>query len=288
MLQVQRKFVKIGTEEVQVSDNATKGTAEQKEAAAIFVALKTKYGVDVNSMTLLDGIKSFYPNAPQAVHDMLQTRFWRMIDLRALSESLAFYAPILGAARAKSNRSKDPQELTSAGKAMATIDTNTPAGSLDPDTLGQYLDNKKVLGLYSAHENVTTDFGDERKDLVGTFVHEAAHGLLSYAHGDFMKATGYWSGYFAPTADPAAEPPVSEYGATNLGEDLSETAKFFAVDPNRLLHGSPGKKAGEVGGPAPRRYAFMQQLRTDWLPPVKAIGAKAPDRGDHALPVGAK
>ncbi len=283
---IQRKIVTIGTEKVEVDSTlgfvTAKGEAEKKEATAIIAALKATYGIDLSSPTVIAGIKQQYSKVPTKVTDALKTRHWQMIELRGLADALKHYAPILGAARAGSTRGGEAQEVTSVGKASQAIDTNTPAGQLDTDTLGEYFKGKKVMGLFKSHEGVTIDFPNEKDQLVSTFIHETAHGLLAYAYDDFVAETdGYWTDQNTKSGKVGAEAPITPYGATNAAEDLCETAKFYFVAPDRLKNGDGGV-AGQPKNPAPKRHAFMEKIGKGWIPPLKDAPVVVPTPSDGA------
>ncbi len=296
---IQRKIETVGTETVEVDDDAIKGAAEKAEAEQIINAMKATYGVDLSASNVIEGIKAGYPNAPTSVKDALKERHWRMIDLRAVADALKHYAPILGAARANSTRKNVDQEVTSVGKVEAAIDEDTPAGELDTTTLGEYFADKKAMGMFKLSEGHKDDFPTEQQQLVGTFVHEIAHGVLAYAIPDFIAETGgYWTDENTASGATGAEAPASDYGATNAAEDICETAMFYFVTPDRLKDGN-GAAAGDPGNAAPKRLAFMQKLGTSWLPPVSATpivtgtgtagatGAAAPPTGASTSPTGA-
>lgn len=260
---VQRKEVTIGGEQVEVADDE-----EEVEAKDIIETLKTTYGLDVNSTQGVQAIKDQYVNVPTSVLDSLSTRKWRMVELRAVLETMKHYAAILGAEREQSTRKASPQEVVAVGKVTQAIDANTSAGKLDTSTLGEYFKANKTMNLFKAQEGSTGDFpGDESKQLVGTFVHEMAHGLLAYAYDDFVAATGgYWDDQVTPSGTDGVEAPITDYGTMNAREDLCETAMFYFVEPESLKAGR-GATKGKPGNPAPLRYAFMQKVTNDWLPP---------------------
>lgn len=263
---IQRKIETIGGEKVDVANDEEKAEAER-----IIKTLKETYGVDVDSSKGVDAIKDQYDEVPEDVLDSLETRHWRMIDLRSLLKCMEHYSPILGSEREKSTRKDQGQEVTAVGKVKQAIDRNTSAGQLDTTTLGEYFKAYKTMNLFKAQEGKTSDFpGDEGKQLVGTFVHEMAHGLLAYAYDQFVKETGgYWTDQNTKSGKKDAEAPITNYGATNAREDLCETAMFYFVEPDTLKNGR-GKANGVPGNPAPLRYAFMQKVTNAWLPPPPA------------------
>ncbi len=253
---VQRLFSKtvtIGEEKVVV-----KNKKEEAEAKEILKRIKENYGIEVSSKTTIQGIKDEYTDVKQKVKDKLKARAWKMRELRSLERALKFYAPILGGERANSTRAGSDQEVTSVGKVSQAIDEDSPAGKLDKTTLGEYFSSKKNMGLFKASENYKSDFKDLGDQLTGTFVHEIAHGLLSYTIPDYIKATGYWKERNTKLAkDKRTETPITSYGKTNAAEDLCESAMMFFIDPSRLESSCP------------LRYAFMQKVGKDWVPPPK-------------------
>lgn len=271
---IQRVVETIGDEKVEVSFWRRK--KERAEAEAIIKEIKDKYGVDLSSKTTIEGIKASYTKVPKKVLDSLETRTWRLKELRALCRALKFYGPILGAERAKSTRAGADQEVTSVGKVKQAIDENTKAGALDTTTLGEFFKGKKNMGLFKASEGYTADFPDEGDQLTGTFVHEIAHGLLEYALPDYIASTGgYWTDRNTKSGAKDAEAPITDYGTKNAAEDLCESAMMFFIAPKRLKDGDGGK-AGEPKNPCPKRYAFMEKLGKDWLPPLKDAPHVAP------------
>lgn len=269
---VQRAIVTIGSEKVRVANDE-----EKTEAEAIIKRIKDNYGIELSSQTTVDALKSEYSDVPNRVKKKLRTRRWRMRELRALETALGYYAPILGAERAKSTRAAEAQEVTSVGKVKFSIDEDTPAGKLDPDTLGEYFATKKNMGLFKPSEGHHEVFKTEQKELVATFVHETGHGLLTYALKDFIAASGYWKDEDTKLSRrKRTESPPTDYGKTNAEEDLCDTAAMFFIDRKRLE-----KKC-------PKRCAFMVKLGNAWLPPPKASPVLTPAPGlPTPQPVGA-
>jgi hypothetical protein len=256
---------------------------EEEEAKALIKKIKEVHGIKLDTPKGIEAIKDQYDDVPESVRNSLTKRRWRMMDLRALSTCLDHYAQITGAERAKSTRAGSDQEITSVGKVQNAINENTSAGKLDTTTLGEYFQATKAVNLFQAQEGKSGDFpGDENKQLVGTFVHEMAHGLLSYAYDDFVKETGYWKTRWKKATFGRKEAPINDYANTNAQEDLAETAMFYFVQPDILTKGLGGKK-GKIGNPAPLRYAFMQKITNNWLPPPPPVkvegGSTAPVTG---------
>lgn len=259
---IQRKEIKIGSETVEVHSRlgiiTKRGQAEKKEAEEIINTLKDTYGIEVSSSTLIEGIKQQYNKVPKKVTNALKARKWRMIELRALADALKNYAPILGKARESSTRKGEDQEVVAVGKGAQAIDTNKPTGELDTTTLGEYFRGKKVMGMFKASEGFNDAFDNEKDELVGTFVHEIAHGLLAYAYDDFVKngSGGYWLDQDTESGTDGAEEPPTDYGHKNAREDLCDSIALYFVAPGKLKN-------------APLRQAFMEKLGKAWLPPLK-------------------
>ncbi len=260
---------------------------EEAEAKALIKKIKEVHGIKLDTPTGIQAIKDQYDDVPESVTNSLTKRRWRMIDLRSLSTCLDHYAQITGTERSKSTRSGEDQEVAVVGKVQNAINTNTSAGKLDTTTLGEYFKATKAVNLFQAQEGGSGDFpGDEGKQLVGTFVHEMAHGLLAYAYDAFVAETGgYWKNRYKKSGKRGKEAPINDYASTNAQEDLAETAMFYFVQPETLTKGLGGKN-GKIGNPAPLRYAFMQKITNEWLPPPPPVkvegGTSAPVTGTSA------
>lgn len=271
---IQRKEVTIKGELVEISSIlgfvTPKGEKERKEAEEILTTIKDDYGIDVSSTTLIEGIKEQYNKVPEKVTKALKARKWRMNELRALATALSHYAPILGARRGMSTRAGSDQEVTAVGKAAQAIDTNKPAGKLDTTTLGEYFKGKKVMGIFKASEGFHDVFQDENEELVGTFIHEIAHGLLAYAYDDFVaESGGFWTDQDTKSGAEGTEKPPTDYGNKNAREDMCDTASLYFIKPERL-------------NAFPKRKAFMAKVGKDWVPPLRDlptnIGGGDPDQ----------
>ncbi|HWO68260.1 MAG TPA: hypothetical protein VNO31_50330, partial [Umezawaea sp.] len=79
---------------------------------------------------------------------------------------------------------------------------------------------------------------------------------LSAELPDFSGKVGAWTPDGRPNF--AAEPPITNYGATNPDEDLSEAAMVYFLDPDRLR------------SQAPQRFAFIDGLVEGWRPEAAA------------------
>ncbi|HWN71230.1 MAG TPA: DUF4157 domain-containing protein [Haliangium sp.] len=237
---------------------------EAKKAAEIIREIYVEYGVDVNSQAGVDAIYKDYDQVPTSVRDMLKTKEWKYKELVALKAALARFAPILGAKRKDSTRSGDAQEIITVSKVDQAIDTNEDTGVLDTTTLGEYFESSKNFSMFKAGTNSTVDFSDNAKQLEGTAIHEIAHGLMKYCLPDYVATLKYWDSEYKASGEAGAEAPITDYGSTNAGEDLSEAVMYYFVDPNTLKNGQGGKVKGEIGNPCPERFAFIEKAVKDW------------------------
>jgi hypothetical protein len=261
-------------------------SAEAKEVRQIIQEIKDSYGIDLNSEKGIEGIKKTYPNVPVTETKGLKTRAWKLYEIRALQKALKHYQPVFGAERAKSTRAKEGQEVLTVSKVEQSIDQDSPSGTLDTTTMGEYFADVKNFSLFKASEGKSGDFpGSASKQTEGTIVHEIAHGVLTYRLTSFISKFNYWKDVSTADADPVTkvankkgvEAPITLYGAKNAREDVSETAMFFFVEPETLKKGR-GESQGTPGNPCPRRHKFMEDTVADWKtkppPPKKGKGKK--------------
>jgi hypothetical protein len=237
--------------------------AEAKKAAAIIRDIYVEYGIDVNSQAGVDAIYKDYDQVPESVRDMLKTKEWKYKELVALKAALAHFAPILGKNRKDSTRSGDAQEILTVSKVDQAIDTNETTGQLDNDTLGEYFESSSNFSMFRAGTNSTTDFPSNAKQLQGTAIHEIAHGLMKYCLADYVAKLEYWDSEYKESGKAGVEAPITEYGSTNAGEDLSEAVMYYFVEPKTLKSGK-GAAKGEIGNPCPERFAFIEKAVKDW------------------------
>lgn len=71
--------------------------------------------------------------------------------------------------------------------------------------------------------------------------------------GDFNEHSGYWDRDGFPSF--TGERPITQYGATNVNEDMAETAKYYFLDPDGLR------------AQAPHRAEFFDRLVAGWKKP---------------------
>jgi hypothetical protein len=148
--------------------------------------------------------------------------------------------------------------------------------------MGEFFDKTKNFSLFKAIEGKDYNFpGHPEKQLEGTTTHEIAHALLEYRLPKFVSLFKYWKSRNKRDADDttrvankSVEAPITQYGTTNAAEDLSESAKFFFVEPNTLKNGRPDASGaippkGTPGNSCPLRYEFMEETVKGWAPPAK-------------------
>ncbi|MFG1646029.1 hypothetical protein ACGFMK_37615 [Amycolatopsis sp. NPDC049252] len=101
----------------------------------------------------------------------------------------------------------------------------------------------------------------------------------------FNVHTGHWDADGYPAFD--GERPISKYGATNVHEDMAETAKYYFMDPDHLRQH------------APHRAEFFDQLIAGWdpghrddvlvddTPDTRALRARLPEYARDGRALGA-
>lgn len=214
----------------------------EAEADNIMNTFETVYKISIRSDKLAKAIPANYKKAPKDVRAAVAAGVWQMKELRALDRALAHFAPVLGAARKDSTR-KGAQEVKYIGKVKQAIDENSPDGALDSTTLGEYFKKDKTLGMFDAGTDSTVDFADSMQQLEGTAVHEMAHGLFGYLEKPWLKQFDFWDGLYSESGKDGAEPPPSDYGRTNVAEDMCESVMFYFVDENHLKTKAPLRHA---------------------------------------------
>ena len=224
---------------------------DEAEAERIMNTCETTHKVAIRSDKLAKAIPSNYKKAPKSVRAAVEAGVWQMKELRALERALAHFAPILGAARKDSTR-KGAQEVKYIGKVKKAIDENSSDGALDSTTMGEYFKKDKTLGMFDTGTDSTQDFTDNLDQLEGTAVHEMAHGLFRYLEKAWFQEFDFWAGMYSPSGKDGEEPPPSDYGRTNVSEDMCESVMFFFVDNARLK------------ATAPLRHAFLTTEVGKW------------------------
>lgn len=242
-----RTVVTVAGEQVAVTSKA-----EAQHARRIQKTLRETYGIQVDSASGVDAIKARYSRVPDTELDKLKTREWEYKELVALERALAHFAPVLGAQRAESTLAGADQEVTSVSKVDQAIDRNSPRGTLDTDTLGEYFEEAGNFSMFTAGTDKTVEFSSNDKELEGTAVHEMAHGLMSSYQADFVASMDYWTDEYTASGKAGAEAPPTGYGQTNAGEDLSETVMYFFVEPAALA------------SKCPARYAWTRRVVDSW------------------------
>jgi hypothetical protein len=251
----------IGKQQVNVAN-----TEEEKEARAIIKMLKTTYGIEVSSSTVISAIKAQYGNVPKSETSKLEAGVWEMKELRAARDALAHFAPILGSQRKKSPLGKKSQGVTSIGRVKQAIDVNTKEGTVDNSTMGEYFGGKKTVGLF----DVVTDLSDDRyvaegsggpdnkTTLEANGIHEMSHGLVEPVYlSSWVDKMDYWLDSFTASGEVSAEEPPTEYGHSNAKEDLAESVALYFINRPRLE------------AVCPMRVAFLDDMVGKWTPTKK-------------------
>lgn len=224
---------------------------DEAEAERIMNTFETTYKISIRSDKLAKAIPANYKKAPKDVRAAVVAGVWQMKELRALDRALAHFAPVLGAARKDSTR-KGAQEVKYIGKVKQAIDENSAEATLDTTTLGEYFKKDKTLGMFDAGTDSTVDFADSLQQLEGTAVHEMAHGLFGYLEKPWLKQFDFWAGLYSASGKDGVEPPPSDYGETNVAEDMCESVMFYFVDETHLKT------------KAPLRHAFLAAEIAKW------------------------
>ncbi|UOZ03260.1 hypothetical protein [Amycolatopsis sp. WQ 127309] len=105
-----------------------------------------------------------------------------------------------------------------------------------------------VNGLTEAHPDVFTRLENELSGKAAERIFKAVKG----SQAEFNVHTGHWDADGYPAF--AGERPISKYGATNVHEDMAETAKYYFMDPDHLRQH------------APQRAEFFDRLIAGWDP----------------------
>ncbi len=243
------KVITVGTEKVKVYDES-----EELEAPLLIAEIKDKYGIEISSLSTVQAIKKHYGKVPDEVKDKVVTKEWEFKEIKAISNALKHYAPILGDKRKNSSRKGEDQEVLSIGKVKNAIDKNTADGELDDTTLGEYFKADKNFAMTKAGTNSKVDFKDNLKQLEATAVHEMAHGLMAHEYNNFVAkgSDGFWLDQNTKSGTDNAEAPPSDYGNKNAREDLCESVMFYFVAEATLL-----KKC-------PKRHAWIAKVVASW------------------------
>ncbi|MGH8919265.1 MAG: hypothetical protein ACRD0H_13220, partial [Actinomycetes bacterium] len=107
-----------------------------------------------------------------------------------------------------------------------------------------------VAQLEQQHPDVFARQGTELSGPRAERIYQA----LKNRQADFNEHSGYWDREGFPSF--TGERPITKYGATNVNEDMAETAKYYFLDPDKLR------------AEAPQRAAFFDQLVHGWKKPA--------------------
>ncbi|WP_328605144.1 hypothetical protein OG943_34695 [Amycolatopsis sp. NBC_00345] len=110
-----------------------------------------------------------------------------------------------------------------------------------------------VAQLAQQHPDV---FARQDNELSGPRA-ERIYQALKDRQTDFNEHSGYWDRDGFPSF--TGERPITKYGATNVNEDMAETAKYYFLDPDKLR------------AEAPHRAEFFDQLIAGWKKPDSVL-----------------
>lgn len=105
-----------------------------------------------------------------------------------------------------------------------------------------------VSRLAQAHPDIFTRLENELSGKAAERIFKEVKG----SQAEFNVHTGHWDADGYPAFD--GERPISKYGATNVHEDMAETAKYYFMDPDHLRQH------------APQRAGFFDRLIAGWDP----------------------
>lgn len=232
---------------------------EHLHAMRIIMSMPVLYGIEVSSLKGVAAVRDNYTSAPQAVRDAIAVADWQFKELAAIERAVKHFGPLLGMARANSDRAGTDQEVTSVSKVNNSIDEDTATGVVDPDTYGEYYKSSKNFGMYNPGTDLASDFPDNAKQLEGTAVHELAHGLMKYALSDFIAEMDFWTDGTTKSGIADAEAPITPYGKKSASEDLSEAVMYYFVERATLQT------------KCPKRDEFIHRAVLNWTPEGRAV-----------------
>jgi hypothetical protein len=258
--------------------------------------LLNSYGITLDNPAGVASIYAFYRSqgASKKVLKQLQTRPWKLDELRLIETALSHYSPLLGANRPAA---LGGQTITTFSRLEADIeqDMSSIEGTVNPvstfaETFTQRV-NGNTLSNISVFENARNvlDFaGDPHnptqdelaKGYRGTIIHELSHGLIemlpapngaaAFPDGTavsnmiehFANEMTFWTGLFAPSGTAGAEKPITDYGETSAKEDMAEAIMYFIEDPGKLQRDCP------------KRYRFVIDKLSNYLNPASIQAAQ--------------
>ena len=231
----------------------------ERKKIGIAERILDKYSISLDSMELIKANKKTYGNKKtlEQYIQMQEPEVFSLEELKAIETVLERYAPVLGKNRPKAH---GKQPLTVFGRAKFGIDHDDKGVPVrDPGTRGESFAKSKTVGMYDEGA-VGSQFPTGMQQFRGTFAHELSHALIEdvKAKGgktmidQYAKATGVWTSHYVTPHQGATntdtynnmkaagkEPPITEYGCTNAGEDLADAIKYLFEDTNKLKTDCP-------------------------------------------------
>jgi hypothetical protein len=159
---------------------------------------------------------------------------WEYKELVAIERGCKHYAAILGDARKTSSRKDADQEVD-------TILKRNRSGN----ALADYTSGYDRVRFFTTGTNADFDFDNNAQQLEGTVIHELAHGLCRYKLDEYSNEV-------VQGKEGRKEGPITNYGGSSAGEDLSESMMFFFLKPEKLKSSCP------------KRYEFIQKMVEEW------------------------
>ncbi|MBL0020198.1 MAG: hypothetical protein KA293_03265 [Bacteroidia bacterium] len=281
---------------------AVRNSDEATEARQIIARIFDKYHIEINSQEAAYFVKNRFKQTPQVQKDQIKTSPWTLEELQQMEIALERFAPILGTERYESSRSEEHQEVSRIGRVNKDIreddkgNTYVNAAEGGASFIGSYITAMFDRSEDPMFEKDLTGDSDQRVNGFGAVAtHELGHQFFQYALADFRKEMNFWiqaevhldtrsildenglkhtciaKNDIGP--DHAAfELPPTEYGCEKALEDLAETVMLYFTNKSQLQNGSEEWKLLSkmnpglllVGGPCPRRIAFLDKKIAEW------------------------
>ena len=211
---------------------------EEKDAARIIADISSRYGIDISSVKAMKALKGANKSAPKDMLAKIVKRPWLYKELQAVERALATTrrssARCAAARRARTpTRSSSPSASWRPGRRQGRQDGRGPT------VLGTYFASDKTFAMYKHGETATPDFSDIDKQIEGTVIHEIAHGVLSYAEADFVKAFDFWLDADTASGKTGAEPPPTEVREDERGRGPGGVRDAVLPRPGAAGEGLP-------------------------------------------------
>ncbi|MFB7294139.1 hypothetical protein, partial [Actinacidiphila glaucinigra] len=216
------------------------------------------YKISLNSDFGAAEFRRVHPDLPQKAIDRVKADKFPAEWLPMIDEALGHFAPIMGARRDESSRSGTPQEINTVS---AVEWGNTGPANIGRIHQGHFLRKSKALIVFTGpYKNNFTNPFDRIEGVLGTAVHEAAHGLLDYALPEFKEQ--FWYG----VKQPIWKERVPLSGSIGHMEALREMARANIIMRKDFMEGASPELVREVDhlvGSLPDDVWISQQNAND-------------------------